>query len=53
MWQLPMYLYYDGYRAKHIFVSLLEPFGLLSSMAPPFPIPNREVKHTSADNTCF
>jgi len=40
--------------ARNIFfVSLLEPFGLLSSMAPPFPIPNREVKHTSADNTCF
>jgi len=29
----------------------LEPFGLRSDMAPPLPIPNREVKHVSAHDT--
>jgi hypothetical protein len=29
----------------------LEPFGLLSGMEPPLPIPNREVKHASVHDT--
>ena len=29
----------------------LKPFGLLSDMAPPLPIPNRWVKHVSVDDS--
>gem|GEM_PF-4072119 len=30
---------------------VFEPFGLLRDVVPPFPIPNRDVKHISADNS--
>ena len=32
-------------------VFALKPFGLWSGVEPPFPIPNREVKHSSVHDT--